>query len=133
MSPKKSFSILLVEDEAGFRRTYSDLFTHYGHKVFEAADGEEGVQLARQQKPDLILLDLVMPKLDGFGVLTKLRGEASTKDLPIIVFSVLGEQNHIQRAIEMGANDYLIKGANSPAEVLGKVGQFLAASSVSGV
>jgi CheY-like chemotaxis protein len=130
---KQNFSILLVEDEAGFRRTYSDLFQHYGHDVLEAADGEQGIEMATSKKPDLILLDLVMPKMDGFEVIKALRGKEATKDLPIIIFSVLGEQNHIQKALDLGANDYIIKGAYSPAEVLGKVGQFLARSSVSGI
>ncbi len=130
---KKKFKILLVEDEAGFRRTYSDLFHHYGHDVVEAADGEEAIRLARSEQPDLILLDLVMPKLDGFEVISRLRQDGDSKDLPIVIFSVLGEQNHIQRALDLGANDYIIKGAYTPAEVLGKVGQFLAKTSVSGI
>ncbi len=132
MAQKKS-SILLVEDEAGFRRTYSDLFMHYGHDVYEADNGKDGLRLACDKKPDLIMLDLVMPQMDGFEVLTKLRSYDATKEIPVIIFSVLGEQNHIQKALGMGANDYIVKGAYSPAEILGKIGQYLAPTNVIGI
>jgi CheY-like chemotaxis protein len=128
--PKTRFKILIVEDEPGFRRTYSDLFKHFGHQVIEADNGQEGLEMAKGQRPDLILLDLVMPKMDGYSVLEKLRGDGLTKELPVIIFSVLGEQSDIQRALDMGANDYIIKGSYSPNEVLAKIGQFLAKADI---
>lgn len=130
---KEHFKILIVEDEPGFRRTYSDLFQHFGHTVLEAADGEEGLRVAKKSKPDLVLLDLVMPKLDGYGVLEQLRSNGKTANLPVIIFSVLGEQTDIQKALDMGANDYIIKGSYSPSEVMGKIGNFLAKASIKGI
>lgn len=127
------FKILIVDDEPGFRRTYSDLFQHFGHEVVEAEDGEKGLESANTGWPDLVLLDLVMPKLDGYGVLRQLRSNKATAKLPVIIFSVLGEQTDIQRALDMGANDYIIKGSYSPAEVMGKIGKFLAKSSIKGL
>lgn len=119
-------TILIVEDEPGFRRTYSDLFKHYGHSVLEAGDGREGLRMACSENPDLVLLDLVLPELSGYELLEKLRQDPKTKDLPVIIFSVLGEQTDIQKALDLGANDYIIKGFYSPGEVLQKIGGFLA-------
>ena len=126
MAKFNTFKILIVEDEPGFRRTYTDLFTHFGHTVIQAATGEEGLALARSKKPDLVLLDLVLPKLSGYEVLVKIRTGAETKNLPVIIFSVLGDQTDIQKALDMGANDYLLKGSHTPQEVLKKIGTFLA-------
>lgn len=130
---KDHFKILIVEDEAGFRRTYSDLFKHFGHDVVEASNGEEGLAAAKASQPDLVLLDLVMPKLDGYGVLKGLRADHKTAALPIIIFSVLGEQTDIQKALDMGADDYIIKGSYSPSEIMGKIGNFLAKPSIKGL
>lgn len=120
------FKILIIEDEPGFRRTYTDMFTHFGHTVLQAEDGEEGVRLAKTKRPDLILLDLVLPKLSGYEVLAKVRQDPETRAIPVIIFSVLGEQTDIQKALDLGANDYLVKGSYAPREVLGKIGAFLA-------
>jgi DNA-binding response OmpR family regulator len=119
-------TILIIEDEPGFRRTYSDLFKHHGHSVLEAGNGLEGLHMARSKKPDLVLLDLVLPELSGYELLEKLRKDPATKGLPVIIFSVLGEQTDIQKALDLGANDYIIKGFYSPGEVLQKIGSFLA-------
>jgi DNA-binding response OmpR family regulator len=130
VAAKPQFKILIVEDEPGFRRTYSDLFNHFGHLVVEADNGKTGLELAKAEGPDLVLLDLVMPKMNGYEVLTELRHDSKTKDLPVIIFSVLGEQTDIQKALDMGANDYIVKGSYSPNEVLAKVGQFLAKADI---
>lgn len=126
MAKFNKFKILIVEDEPGFRRTYCDLFKHFGHEVFEAETGEEGLRLAKTKRPDVILLDLVLPKLSGYEVLAKVRQDPQTKATPVIIFSVLGEQTDIQKALDLGANDYLVKGLYAPREVLGKIGTFLA-------
>jgi DNA-binding response OmpR family regulator len=130
VAAKPHFKILIVEDEPGFRRTYADLFSHFGHEVIEAENGEVGLVMARTKSPDLILLDLVMPKMDGYKVLEQLRGEQQTRALPVIIFSVLGEQTDIQKALDMGADDYIVKGSYSPGEVLAKVGKFLAKADI---
>lgn len=122
----ESKTILIVEDEPGFRRTYSDLFTHYGHTVIEAENGLKGWEAIQAKVPDLVLLDLVMPEMTGYELLDKLKQHPEYAKLPIIIFSVLGEQTDIQKALELGASDYIVKGFYSPQEVLGKVGKFLA-------
>lgn len=122
-------TILIVEDEAGFRRIYHDLLEHEGYTVLEAEDGEKGWELA-QQNPDLILLDLVLPKLHGFEVLQNIRANETTKDIPIIIFSVMGEKANIQKGLELGANDFAVKGFYAPRDILTKIRALLAKADV---
>ncbi len=121
MSSTQKGTILLVEDEAGFRRVFQDALTYDGYNVLVAGDGESGWQLAKSEKPDLILLDLVLPKLHGFEVLRNVRADATTKDTPVIVVTVLGEEKDIRKGLELGANDYIVKGSYSPSEILMKI------------
>lgn len=121
MSAVRKGKILLIEDDSGFRRTYSDVLAAEGHVVVTAEDGEQGLAMVRTEKPDVVLLDLILPKLPGFEVLKRIRSDAETKDTIVIVMSVLGEQSHIQKGLELGANDYTVKGFYKPNEVLGKI------------
>jgi DNA-binding response OmpR family regulator len=118
--------ILLVEDQRGFRRIYQDVLSHDGYEVLTAEDGEIGLKLAKEKKPDLVLLDLGLPKLNGFEVLEKIRLDADMAKMPVIIFSVVGEQADIDRAMAMGADDYTIKGLHTPRQVLEKIAGFLA-------
>jgi DNA-binding response OmpR family regulator len=113
--------ILLVEDQKGFRRVYGDLLESQGYEVLLAEDGEEGCRISLEARPDLILLDLGLPKLDGFGVLQRLRGEEATRAIPVIIFSVMGEDKDIQKAKALGANDYAVKGLSGSKEILAKI------------
>ncbi len=113
--------ILILEDQRGFRRVYRDVLEQDGYQVLEAANGEEGWEAILTQKPDLVLLDLGLPLLDGFQVLEKIRRSEQTKNIPVIVFSVLGEPRDVKKAIEMGANDYSVKGFYTPRQILGKI------------
>jgi DNA-binding response OmpR family regulator len=117
--------ILLIEDDAGFRSIYTDVLTADGYTVATAEDGEQGLSMVRTEKPDVVLLDLVLPKLPGFEVLKSIRADAGTKDTIVLIMSVMGEQRHIQKAMELGANEYTVKGFYSPREVLGKIATLL--------
>jgi DNA-binding response OmpR family regulator len=118
--------ILIVEDQKGFRRIYQDFLEHEGYEVLTAEDGEIGWNLSKEMIPHLILLDLGLPKLNGFEVLQKLKADSATKEIPVIIFSVVGEQKDIDKAIGMGANDYTVKGFNTPRQVLEKIQGFFA-------
>jgi DNA-binding response OmpR family regulator len=122
--PKKG-TILIIEDEPGFRRIYRDFLESEGFTVIDAADGEKGMYLIKTQKPDLVLLDLVVPNLNGFEILRKIREDAEIKSIPVIIFSVLGEKDTIKKGLEMGADDYAVKGFYSPAEMMGKINALL--------
>jgi DNA-binding response OmpR family regulator len=129
MNAKKGV-ILLIEDEAGFRRTYRDVLERDGYDVLEAEDGERGWELLKEQKPTLVLLDLILPKLDGFEILKRLRADAETKAIPVIIFSVLGEPDDIKKGLALGANDYTVKGFYSPMEILSKIHAILSATDI---
>ena len=118
--------ILIVEDQPGFRRIYRDVLATDGYEVIEAEDGAAGWAMVQGRKPDLVLLDLGLPILDGFEVLKKIRGTAETRAIPVIIFSVLGEQKDIQRGMELGANDYTVKGFYTPRQILAKIKELLA-------
>lgn len=109
--------ILLVEDDRFLRRAAEAALRRHGFTVLTAAEGEEGLRLARAEKPDLVLLDLIMPGLQGFEVLKLLKAEAATSAIPVIVLSNLGQDSDVQRAMEAGAVDYLIK-ANLALDML---------------
>ncbi len=114
-------TILIVEDQEGFRNVYEDVLSNDGYAVLLAEDGQAGWDLAKEKKPNLILLDLGLPKMDGFEVLRRLKADPETKAIPVIIFSVMGEQKDIKRALDMGANDYTVKGFYTPRQILSKI------------
>ena len=105
-APKK---VLLVEDEDALRRVMKDLLEREGFVVFEAADGVKALDEIDRAAPDVVVLDLNLPRLDGYGVLTHLRARPATKDLPVIVLTAKGDEDSEVRVFEFGANDYLTK------------------------
>lgn len=111
---------MIVEDELPFRQIYRAAFDMHGYEVIEAEDGEEGLKMVQDKQPDLILLDIILPKLSGFDVLTKLKSDPATKDIPVVVYSVIENKAEIERALKLGASDYTIKGQTPALEVLNK-------------
>ena len=116
--PKK---ILFVEDESALQKTFGDFLTQEGYEMVSALDGEKGLELAKTENPDLILLDLVMPKMHGFEVLKRLKQDEKTKDIPIIVLTNLESMEDVEKAIELGATTYLVKASYSLEEVIDKI------------
>ena len=101
--------ILLVEDDRVLRKAAEAALRRQGFTVLVAADGEEGLRAARSELPDLVLLDLIMPGLQGFEVLKLLKAEAATSAIPVIVISNLGQDSDVKNALDAGAIDYLVK------------------------
>lgn len=120
MSPK-SPKVLIVEDEKMLAEMYATKFSMEGFDAFKAFDGEAGLTMAKEVKPDIILLDIIMPKLDGFAVLKQLRDEADTKTTPVILLTNLGQDEDMKKGKELGATDYFVKANHTPAEVVNKV------------
>ena len=118
-------TILLVEDELPFRQIYRDAMEMYGYHVIEAEDGEEALKVIEQTPPDLVLLDLILPKLSGFDVLSTLKNTDKTKHIPVIVYSVLNDKTSIDRAMTLGADGFTIKGETPAVEVLNKARELL--------
>ena len=115
--------ILFIEDESALQKTLGDVLRENGYEVISALNGDLGLSLARSQKPDLVLLDLILPKMDGLQVLSKLRAEEATKDIPVIVLTNVEDAEKIDRAIELGATAYLVKANYSLEEVVRKIEQ----------
>ena len=101
--------ILLIEDDDFFREFYALKLKEKGVEVDVAEDGEEGLKKADENKPDIILLDLIMPKKDGFEVLQALSSQNLIPEIPVLVFSTLGQDEDIKKAIELGARDCINK------------------------
>ena len=117
--------ILFVEDEPSLQKAISELLTQEGFKISSAADGEEGLEIAKKEKPNLILLDLILPKKDGFEVLKELKADAELKDIPVIVLTNLEGMGDVEKALELGATTYLVKANYELEDVLKTVKQHL--------
>ncbi len=113
--------ILLIEDDKYIFRAYKDGLEHAGFEVIGASDGSEGVSEAKDKKPDLILLDLILPIKNGFEVLEEIKMDDTTKNIPVIILSNLGQESDVAKGNALGAEDYLIKSNYSMKEVVEKV------------
>lgn len=113
--------ILIIEDERGLAEMYKLKFEKEGYVVLTAGDGASGLKMAQEELPDLVLLDIVMPGLDGFDVLRTLRGDPRTENLKIFVFSNLGQDDEIERGLQEGADKYLIKANLTPGQLMQKI------------
>lgn len=106
---KKNMRILIVEDDVMLSRIYQTKFTALGYATIMARDGEEGLEKMDLEPPHIVLLDLMLPKKNGFQVLEEMKKNEKTKDIPVIILSNLGQGSDIARARELGAEDFLIK------------------------
>ncbi|MEA3344422.1 MAG: response regulator [Patescibacteria group bacterium] len=113
--------ILVIEDDKFLRKVISLKLDREGYEVSEAVDGEKGAKKIKEEKPDLILLDLILPGIDGFEVLSKIKTDSALSKIPIIILSNLGQKDDIEKGIKMGANDYLIKAHFTPDEIIEKI------------
>ena len=117
--------ILLVEDDQTLSETYTERFTAEGFDLKSAKNGEEAMSLALSFKPDLILLDIMMPLVSGFDVIDILRNTPETANIKIVVLSALGQQEDIDKAKSLGADDYLVKSQVVLADIVDRVRQHL--------
>lgn len=117
--------ILIVEDDTFLLNIYKTKFEFEGFKVSTAENGEMGLTESRKKKPDLILLDILMPKMDGFTFLQEQKKDKVIKDIPVILLTNLGQKDDVQKGLELGAKDYIIKAHFKPSEVVEKVRKLL--------
>ena len=115
--------ILIIEDESALQKTLGEVLSQQGYEILPALNGEVGLKLAQSEKPDLILLDLVLPKIHGFDVLKKIKDNPETKEIPVIVLTNLESIEDIKTAIELGATTYLVKANYSLKELTTKINQ----------
>jgi len=114
-------TILFIEDESALQKTFGEIFKQEGYEMTSALDGEVGLRLAKTKKPDLILLDLILPKINGFDVLKQLKEDPDTKEIPVIVLTNLEGMQDIEKVIGLGATTYLVKANYSLVEVMEKI------------
>ncbi|MFC1721914.1 response regulator transcription factor [Patescibacteria group bacterium] len=117
--------ILLAEDDQDLQEMYETKFTMEGFEVIKAENGVEALNKVDLEKPHIILLDIVMPEMDGFQALRDLRANPKTKEIPVLLLTNLGQEGDIKKGIELGAADYLIKANFTPNEVVAKVKKIL--------
>jgi DNA-binding response OmpR family regulator len=117
--------ILIIEDESALQKSLSDILSHDDYEVKSALDGELGLQLAQKEKPNLILLDLVLPKMHGLEVLKNIKENSETQKIPVIVLTNLESMHDIERAMELGAASYLVKANYSLKDLMDKIKQIL--------
>ena len=116
--PVRKIAILLIEDSPTVRMLYKRTFEMKGFHVYEAGTGAEGWKLAHQRVPDLVILDMMLPDCHGLSVLKKIRSDELTKKIPVLVLTSLKDIYDVQRAINLGANYYSVKGKDSPEKLL---------------
>lgn len=110
-----------MEDDNFVAEVYSTKLLEMGHEVWVAQNGEEGLSLVEKNKPDLILLDILMPVMGGVEMLAELKKNPQWKEIPVILLTNVSEKESIQRVRELGVQDYLIKSHFTPAEVIEKI------------
>ncbi|MBT4153258.1 MAG: response regulator [Candidatus Magasanikbacteria bacterium] len=125
MAKKKALQILLVEDDAFLANIYKTKFEMEGFKVTVAENGELGLKEANKKRPDLVLLDILLPKMDGFTVIEHLKEDKVLRDVPVIMLTNLGQKDDVEKGLELGADEYLIKAHFKPSETVDKVREVL--------
>lgn len=117
--------ILFIEDEPMLQKTLGDILQQEGYEILVAYDGKVGLEMVQKEKPDLVLLDLILPKMDGFAVLQEMRKNPATKEIPVIVLTNLEGTSDVERVLELGATTYLVKANYDLQDVVAKVKQAL--------
>ena len=117
--------ILIIEDDAFIMDMYCTKFEMTGYKVLKADDGIKGIKIINENKPDVVVLDIIMPRMDGFGVLRMIKKDPKLQDIPVILLTNLGQKENIEEGLELKADDYIIKAHFTPDEVVSRVEKVL--------
>jgi len=117
--------ILLVEDDPFLIDIYSTKLKESGFSVEVASDGESALRKVKEKEPDLVILDIVLPQLDGWEILRQIKSDPKLNNIKIIILSNLGQKEEVERGVELGAVKYLIKAHYTPSEVVAEIKQLL--------
>lgn len=120
--------ILMIEEDRFLRKIYRDKFSRVGFEFLEATNGEEGLNKIIYEKPDVVILDLMLPKKNGFDVLIDIKRNKNTQATPVIILSNLGQESDMKKGLSLGAEDYLVKTEVSLSEVVEKAKEQVAKS-----
>lgn len=116
--------IFVVEDDKFLRDLITEELKREGFSVFSAVDGEEAVKRIPQEMPELVLLDLILPGIDGYEVLRQVKENPTSMKIPIVILSNLGQKDNFEKGMNLGAADYLIKANFTPREIIAKVKKY---------
>jgi len=125
MAKENKAKILLIEDDTFLVEMYTTKFELEGFGVISAEDGIKGLEMVKKEEPDIILLDILMPKMDGFAVLDALKKDKATANIPVVLLTNLGQKEDVKKGFEKGAVGYLIKAHFMPSEVVEKIKKIL--------
>ncbi len=117
--------ILVVEDDLFLREMISRKLLADKFEVILSVDGEDGVEKAKKEKPDLVLLDLILPGIQGYEVLAKIKEDKKTASIPVVILSNLGQKEEVDKGLKLGAADFLIKANFTPDDIIDKVKNIL--------
>jgi len=123
-----SKKILIIEDDPFLSEMYTAKLIKGGFTVEVAADGKKGIEKAKKMKPDLILLDIVLPKMDGFDLLEKIKKDSELKETIVVLLTNLGQKKEVEKGLALGADEYVIKAHFTPTAVVARVKEIIAGS-----
>ena len=118
--------VLIIEDDKFLRELINKKLQLENFETILAVDGEIGLELIEKECPDIVLLDLILPGINGFEVLAKIKESEKFKEIPVLILSNLGQKDDIEKGMELGAVDYLVKAHFTPSEIIEKINQTLA-------
>ncbi|MFA6428861.1 MAG: response regulator [Candidatus Buchananbacteria bacterium] len=122
---KELIKILLVEDDQLIADMYQARLTEEGFKVFWTAIGSEGLKIAATEQPDIVLLDVILPEMDGFTILNELKAKADTKNIPVVLLTNLGQDSDLTKGKQLGAQEYLVKASFTPTQIVEEIKKVL--------
>ncbi|MFH1508902.1 MAG: response regulator [bacterium] len=125
MKEETKKKVLVIEDETALLFAIRAELSYAGYEVLAASTGEEGLKMFQDKKPDLVVLDLILPGIDGFEILSEIKKDSGKKMIPVLVVSNLGDKNDIERAKSLGAYDYLVKANYSLESIQEKIKEAL--------
>ena len=117
--------ILIIEDDPFLSEMYAAKLNQNDFQTEVATDGKSGLAKIKADKPDLVLLDIVLPKMDGFEILKAIKGDPKFKDVPIVLLTNLGQKSEVEKGLSLGADEYIIKAHFTPTAVVAKVKEIL--------
>lgn len=118
-------TIIFIEDEPTLQKTIGRFLENEGYEIKSAIDGETGLAMVKKIKPDLVLLDLILPKKDGFEVLKEIKEDETTKNIPVIILTNLEKTADVEKTLSLGATTYLVKANYELEEIVKKIKEIL--------
>ncbi len=125
MQKDKKTKVLIIEDDSYILEMYKMKFEASNFEVDSASDGIMGLEILKKRRPDIILLDIIMPKMDGFSVLKTIKSDPALAKIPVVLLTNSGQRKNIEKGLKLGAAHYMVKAYFTPTEVVKKIKEIL--------